>query len=899
MHRVPGCGPTPCDIVFCGEKPGEQEAREGEPLVGRTSRDFNKTLLPSLGFSRHDVFLTNLRREYRAKGESYTKEEIAYDLNELREELCEVRPKLVVAIGAEATRYFLGEDADLDEVHGILWQSPTDPWKVFPTGHIAAYTPEAQARVIYDFQQLRIAMYEEVEPRRLYDDPFPSPTYLEVTDPRWFVCLTGTRTIHIDTEGLPGRVWSLQFAVQPGTAYLVRMESRDCMEAFLRWLITERPQVVFHGSLHDFGTMREILLACDLPIDSLYDVVFDDTQIMAYLLQLEPIGLKPNCVRHCGMRMQDYNDVMGDVQTRLAQDYLIKIFDVEQAAYAVRQRQAFDAINATPLLDTNGQPKRRKADGSIRYRKVSKLPDPPKTRLHKAALRVLGSTRPYALWLDQDEDIQVGGYDHAHQDMPEASLDDIPFERALTYASRDADGTCRLYPALDTRVKAMQLSEVYRLELSTYPLLDRMMMVGMKPDLPHFEQLGNKLEGEIARLQRTLVETVGHEGFNANSRDQVSDHLFGELGLPEYKRTSPDGRPSTNDKILEALEHQFGVEYPAIGLIRSYREIYKLKHTFVDRIPDFVKRFPHDGRVHCTLRTTRVVTGRLAASDPNLLAQPEHGEFAADFKDGWVAEDGHVVANWDESQIELRVLAHLSQDNALLRAFREGIDLHAQLAHRIFGVKPADQDKHKHRLPAKAINFGIPMGMQAQGLTLELRKNGLDIDQDDAQRWLDDTNKAYPKVQVYKNAKIAEAKRQGFIRCLSGRVRYIGGIKSWDERLRAEAERFAFSTPIQEGAQWIMKQAEAEVWSILRDLWRRRLYVEPLLQQHDALKFEMEEGLQTEFNMLMQYAMVTAVEHNLSVPLAIDGEWGWCFGPMLDDDKRVRNERGMRGFDAD
>lgn len=484
-------------------------------------------------------------------------------------------------------------------------------------------------------------------------------------------------------------------------------------------------------------------------------------------------------------------------------------------------------------------------------------------------------------------------------DMPLASLSDVPFAEALHYSCRDADATCRLKPRLWERITAMGLEDVYRLELSTYHLIDRMMMVGIKPDLARFASFSFRLQGEIEELQVRLDRATGIAAFNANSHHQVRALLFDTYGLPEAKRT-PGGDASTNDIILEALEREYGVQHPAIPLIRDYRETYKLKNTFVDRIPDFVERYPFDGRVHATFRTTRVVTGRLAASDPNLLALPEHGDLAYLFKYGWIADDGHVLGAWDESQIELRVLAHLSRDPVLLAAYRDGLDLHAALAVRIFGGKPDDHKKGTGRLAAKAINFGIPMGMQSQGLCLQLRKNGLlDVDEDDAQRWLDETAAMYKGVAKYKDLRIAEARRTGYVRCLSGRVRYVGGIHSWDRAVKAENERFAFSTPIQEGAQWIMKQAEAHLWTELRQLWAKGYWVEPLMQVHDALKLEMEDGLQHHMNKVMRRCMIEAVGHNLCVPLEVEGEWGYNLAPteVKRGDKVVwTNPDGMRSF---
>ena len=339
--------------------------------------------------------------------------------------------------------------------------------------------------------------------------------------------------------------------------------------------------------------------------------------------------------------------------------------------------------------------------------------------------------------------------------------------------------------------------------------------------------------------------------------------------------------------MLEGLEHEFGMEYPILTIIRQFRELYKLKYTFVDRIPHYVNRWPFDGRVHCEIKCTRTVNGRKATANPNLMAQPEHGRFAADFKAGWVADDGHVVAQWDSSQIELRVLAHISQDPVMCAIFRgerrnpDGslIDLHAALAERIFGVPPIQQDKHKHRYPVKEVNFGLPNGMGAHGLTLALRAKGVMLDEDDAQRWIDETMALYEGVAAYQTRLKEEARRTGTVRCESGRIRYIGGIHSTDDRIREEAERLAFSMPIGEGAQWIMKHVEAAVWKdILVPRLKRGLWIEPLLQVHDSLKLEMESGLQDEVHLEMRQAMNHS--HHLSVPLECEGEWGQNFRDM-------------------
>ena len=1126
--RVHGVGPAPCDWMLVGEGPGYREHQCGRPFVGDTGEELDRLLAANRLPSRKHIFLTNIYREYQGRDYKYTAEDLARDEPHLQKELQRIQPSLIITLGRHATRYFLG-DVDMEGCWGLPWllpemapyPCPPDGVVVFPVHHPAAgmHNPEMSPYVVAGFQALSSFTAGKLSARRLYDDPWKGKeTYEDILSEFQLdtsLCrLTPGQLLAIDTEGWPWNPWSVQYSPEAGTGYLLRHTASEFLKRrFVDIVSRIRPRLVFHSSLHD-RVMLDVLQM------ELQPLLVGDTMLMAYLLQIEPQGLKAGCLRHCNMRMQDYSDIVGDKANELTRDYLMWIVDAEQEKYEQRQVEEFE---------------RKQAAG----RRVKVLPKLPKTLLHKAALRVMGSPRAHDLWEDQIEDIRVAAY-NCLGDVPQATLDYVELETATTYGCRDADGTLRLHEVYSQKIDEMGLRDVYELELSTYPFIARMQKIGLKPDLDHFARLSMKLQGEIDRLRAELIETTGYPSFNANSGDQVADYLFGALGLEELKMTK-GGRGSTNDKILEALEHEHS-EIPSIGTIRSYREFYKLRntfcvapdtrlltaalewvpastlamgdkllgfdeespgighgkdhhrhwklsdifatkiarkncyrltfddgtvvtcssdhqwlarsagmyakavwvptcqllatdrpaqtrhdyeiikpldmwesfdnfdagylsgafdgegclqrphysiriafaqkpgpvmerikqllvahgfhfsystghdgcdhltiarsaevlrclgtyrplrllnkfdsildnlprmnmsrtvklvkreylgeqdvialktstHTFIaeglashncDRLPDFVHRWPHDGRVHATFRTTRVVTGRLAASDPNVLAQPEHGQFAPEFKRGWVAEPGHVICGWDQSQIELRGLAHLSQDPLMLAIFRgekrqpngDMIDLHAATAERIFGVKPKDQDKHKHRLPAKAINFGIPMGMTSKGLSVELRKNGVDADEDTAQRWLNETLGLYPGVRRYMEQRKAEAARDGFVRCLSGRIRYIGGIRSKNERVREEAERFAFSTPIQESATWIMKMAEASIYDdILVPLWTQGVWVEPILQVHDCIKIECEEGLERDLHVMVSAAM-TQVPNSFSVPLVVEGEFG-------------------------
>lgn len=866
MH-VRGEGPAPNSLMIVGEGPGYQEDLSGRPFVGKTGDELNRFLNGMDVPERRDWFIDNLFRNYKGKDYEWTLADVRTDEDELRRNLDRVNPALVVTLGRWSTRWFLG-DVAIEDVQGIPYE--VNDRIIFPIVHPAAgfHSPEMSALTVDGFRQLAAFFNGQLTPRKLYDDPFAGQErYEEVTTllhlERSLRGLHQGSPLAFDTEGWPGMVWSLQYSFEPGTGYLIRSTHTDLLREFNTALHRIRPRLIFHSALHDLGVGRELGIKFD-------GLEFSDTMVQAYLLGIEPKGLKSLCLRHANMKMQSFSEVMGDASRRVADTYLTWLWDGEEEKYAERQKLEFDA--------------------AIRAgRRVRVLPKLPRTDLQKAVQRCLGAKDPRANWGNQRDDIRRQG-ELALGPMPAATLSQIPRGRAIRYACRDADGTLRVDACLRERISALDLEDVYRLEISTYPLIDRMQRIGLKPDLDQFSRLSTRLAGELSRIGDDLKTATRREDFNPNSSHHVREFLFQRNGLESVQLTD-SGDESTNDKVLEALEHEHP-EIPAISAIREYREVYKLKSTFVDSIPAFVNRYPFDGRVHTSFRTTVIPTGRLAASDPNVLAQPEHGKFAKDFKRGWVADDGHVICAWDQSQIELRGLAHLSQDPLMLAVFRgerrnpDGslIDLHAALAERIFGVKPKDQDKHKHRLPAKAVNFGISMGMTCVGLSVELRKNGVDADEDTAQRWIDQMFELYPGVVRYMDQRIAETRRNGYVRCLSGRIRYIGGIRSRDGRVRAEAERFAISTPIQESAQFIMKQAEAQVWNhILVPWWKAGRWVEPLVQIHDCLKMETEIRLASTLHKEMQLAM-TCVPKTLSVPLAVEGE----YGPNMSDMEAFR-----------
>lgn len=920
-RRVRGEGPTPARIMCIGEWPNRDDARSGRVFSAKRGRENEiDRYLSGINLpSRHECYMTYWVKEWCGDEGEYTDEDFARDLPTLHDELIAAQPELVITLGKRVTQYFLG-DVDMEMCHGIQWILPTNrciagqtetmPMVIFPTYSPAASfrSPELSAAITYDFLQLESYESGELQPRVLFDDPIPHPIYTELTDPLLLdTLMRESPVLSVDTEGWAWAPWSVQLTDEAGGAYIIRYKNRPMINRLVKWIDARGTSLrfIFHNSLHDLDVFRSLGV-------NTTNLIFDDTMIMAYNLQLEPQGLKPLCARWCGMSMMHYEDVMGDASARIAQDWLLMVVENEDEAYKIRCTVEFDRLTTTPYLDKRGK--------TQPGRKLRVHPKLPRTALHKSIERCLRSAHPRKLWADQLIDRHVEAHT-PYGDIWIATLDHVPLDRAIQYAGRDSDGTHRLYPALTERLRSNALWDVYQSDVGTVPLIDRMQRIGIKPDLEHFVRLSTDLAGELHLVLQRIRERIGRaasvvrdragydpdagdddesDEFNPNSTDQVGELLFERFGIQSLKRT-PGGNPSTNDKVLEALEKDVRIEgyvRELVADIREYREIYKLKFTFVDQIPEFTHRWPFDRRIHATFRITRVVTGRLAASNPNLLALPKHGKFAKRFRQGFIADHGHTICSWDLSQIELRVLAHLSQDPVLLHAFRNGIDLHATLAQRIFGVAPKDQDDSKHRLPAKAVNFGIPMGMTNIGLCLELRKNGIDVDEQDAQRWLDETMALYSQVGPYQQGKIAEARRYGFVTDIRGRRRYIGGMRAFDEMVRAEAERFAFATPIQAGAQSIMKRAEKYLYTdVLVPRWKNGQWVEPLIQVHDDLVLE-AEGSFTQYphptkpgkhiavpsdvtlHQEVVYAMTQVPASDLSVPIETSGSIGFNWGSM-------------------
>ncbi len=407
-----------------------------------------------------------------------------------------------------------------------------------------------------------------------------------------------------------------------------------------------------------------------------------------------------------------------------------------------------------------------------------------------------------------------------------------------------------LHAELHARLAAEpKLSHVYEtIERPLSPVLARIEAAGVPIDIALLKTQSAELGIKLATLENQAHALAGR-AFNLNSPSQIQEILYSEQGLPVKKRT-PKGQPSTAEEVLVEL----ALDYPLPQLILEYRAVGKLKSTYTDKLPSMVD--PRTGRIHTTYHQAVAATGRLSSSDPNLQNIPVRTEEGRRIRQAFVAGPGQRILSADYSQIELRLMAHLSQDPGLVRAFQEGRDVHRATAAEVFGIAP-DQVTDDQRRAAKAINFGLMYGMSAFGLARQLR-----IDQARAQDYCDLYFRRYPGVHRYMEDMRATARRQGYVETLFGRRLYVPDIKASHTARRQYAERTAINAPLQGTAADLIKMAMLAIDAYLTET---RLAALMIMQVHDELVFEVPEA---EVPVLKE-AVVSRMERvaSLSVPL--------------------------------
>jgi DNA polymerase-1 len=441
------------------------------------------------------------------------------------------------------------------------------------------------------------------------------------------------------------------------------------------------------------------------------------------------------------------------------------------------------------------------------------------------------------------------------------SMSQVEIARAADYACADADMTLRLVEIFEPELHQQGLWQLFtEVELPLTPVLIHMERNGVALNTDLLRQMSHRLGEQLLKLEADVYNSVGHQ-FNINSPQQLSNVLFEELKLPTARKTK--GGYSTGAAILEELR---GV-HPVIEFILDYRQLSKIKSTYIDALPSLIN--PKTGRVHTSFNQTRTATGRLSSSEPNLQNIPVRGELGKEVRQAFIAPAGSYLLSADYSQIDLRALAHLSQDKSLLDAFRHDEDIHSATAAQVFGVDPAKVTPDMRRV-AKTVNFGVIYGMSDYGL-----EQATGLSREEAAQFIAAYFEKYPGVKQYLESTKEQARKEGHVQTILSRRRSIPEINSSNRQVREAAERMAINMPVQGTSADIIKVA---MINLDRKIAKRKLNSQMLLQVHDELIFEVPQAEQEEMIKLVPELMTTALE--LSVPLKVDIKTGPNWGEM-------------------
>lgn len=923
-------GPTPCDVMIIGEGPGKHEAANGACFVGPAG-DTLDTFLWKLGLERgSSVYTTNLVKYRVAEGvkdEPPTAADVERDWPLLQWEIETVQPRFIISLGGAATRVLTTPPHPMDALNGrpIVADEYSRrtlgcahlPEYIIPTIHPAAglRDPDLGGKC---YQGLRDAikfiktgqhpfMFDyptRVEPSQgIYKRAEVRDLLRIFRDKRYQFCA-------IDTEGSRKKPWMLSFSVEPGVGWIIYAEDRFALTLFNHFIEHHVDMCILHSALFDLGVLRKMGVIVSR---------YHDTMVLTYLGNYDPQGLKGLSWRACGIIMSHYEDVVGPYSLVHAIRYLEEVQawltagNLHITVPSTRAHTPLRRLRDALARLRRGQEAEAEDAGGDDADEESKSPDKKLRAWWRGSISLSGKTKGFPpSWSQLISEI--------FKYMPHVERDDVPPAELLPYSGRDADATLQVFPYVWKRHEDMGLQEVYATDMRVIPMLDRMQEIGMPLDLPAVWALEKDLKAANAETGQVLTAMCGPD-FNPRSGDDVADFLFGKLGVPITKLTKSRKRGATDDKVMEAIVVELlktcggdpkkltGVDadiHRFVTAEQDFREQDKMLGTFVGPLWGFYDR--ETGRVHPNWRSTRVVSGRLAAFDPNLLAFPARSAwgkrvrkcFRAGLSAAGLSQRGRriktVLKSFDLDQIEMRVMASEAGDSALIEAFLTGQDVHWANAALIFR-RPYEEicrwdtvkkewkevtkgDKDKLRDPCKNIGFGVLYGITYIGLQAQLFLKGLDYTAYECQALIDGWYAAHPEARRYLRAAADETRRHGFVRDRWGRIRHLPGVWSDLDWIRAEAERQAGNFKIQACAQGVIKRAMIKIWEeVLPLLWAMGYYVQPLLQVHDELIFEMEEEAEGIATSLILEAM-QADSEMFVVPVTSKGVAGESWGEL-------------------
>jgi len=806
--------------MIIGDKPGNEEIKQGRVFVGKTGGELVRRL-HEVGLAETEVFLTNLLRQLPQKPGRITAEEIKRDGPQLVEEIQIVKPRVIISLGATVLNWLLGNEADLDARHGLPVQIETCGVKVilFPMFHIAAgfHNPKIEPLIEGDWEAFKKFLRQPYTVNRR-DILSGLEEYREAQESDIERLAESDCPIAVDTEGFPGKPWGLSFCGWPGHAYVILAHQKACLSKLAK--LVKNRLVILHNSLYDMPILEEMGIKVNR---------FVDTMLYAFLLQTEPQGLKSLAARYEAMHMNDYSTLVSGPQEAAIRKYLTEA--QERLDHPVLKKLLKSRARQSLLERWN-----KTATGELK----------------RLVEKVMGAP-------------------------PQVGLDAIPRHQAICYSARDADATLRIYHHLKEAIEKHGLERAAAIDMAIIPMVSRMQQVGILLDRNRLKSLEQKMDNEMQQLRSELVRITKDENFNPASPDQVARHLYSRFNIQPKKKTKSGKRPAVDAETLEAikLEHSANVEVVQfINILQEFTACKVLKNNFITNIGRYMTK---DGRIHPTLRLTRAVTGRLAATSPNLLGIPVRSQLGREIRACFVAPPGKLLGSWDLDQVEMRVLAHLSGSKRLIEVLSDPTrHIHKETTSAIYNIPPDKVDKSSFEyMMAKNISFGIIYGLSAAGLQAQLAQRGVSKPLPECQRMIDAWLDTYQGVRKFRNKLIEEARVTGKIRSWAGRIRYLPGCRSADRTLRSEAERQAINFPVQAGAAEVVKLWMAHVWRKVKGL------ADPLLQIHDELIFQFDEGMEETIDLLIRAALEEVeAELKFRVPLKCSGAWGRSWGEL-------------------
>ena len=441
------------------------------------------------------------------------------------------------------------------------------------------------------------------------------------------------------------------------------------------------------------------------------------------------------------------------------------------------------------------------------------------------------------------------------------SMRDVPIEKVKEYAAEDADITWQFYEKFSSILIENKLERLFKdIEMPLVRVLAKMESNGVKIDIEGLHQISEEQAKEIINIEKSIYEIAGTT-FNIGSPKQLGEILFERLKIKAPAKKTKTGQYPTGEEILQKIIH----ESPIVQKILDYRSLTKLKSTYVDALPSLVN--PNDGLIHTSYNQAITATGRLSSNNPNLQNIPVRTDKGREIRKAFVARDSnHIMMAADYSQIELRIIAHLSGDEAMQEAFRAGLDIHADTASRVYGVSIEDVTSEMRR-NAKAVNFGIIYGMSAFGLA-----ERLGISRSEASQIIKNYFKEYIGIQEYIDKQLAFAKQYGYVETMLGRRRYLKDINAGNSVVRAFAERNAINAPIQGSSADMIKIAMSNIHKELRSNDMRSKMI---LQVHDELVFDVYHEELENIRMIIEDKMINALPLNVPVIVNISTGNNW------------------------